>query len=136
MELSNKKGRVKEIGVRSSTLLSDEGAEIIIPNGSILSNNIINWTLSNNQMRVDISLLIAKPFNSTEVVNLIREIIVANSNVFISKEPIIMISPVSKLNSTINIYFWCKDISKADLTRSMINAQIFEAFEQKNIEIL
>lgn len=87
-------------------------------------------------MRVDISLLIAKPFNSTEVVNLIREIIVENSNVFISKEPIIMISPVSKLNSTINIYFWCKDISKADLTRSMINAQIFEAFEQKNIEIL
>ncbi|MGM9477246.1 mechanosensitive ion channel family protein [Pedobacter sp. GSP4] len=136
VELSNKKGRVKEIGVRSSTLLSDEGAEIIIPNGSILSNNIINWTLSNNQMRVDITLSIAKPFNSTEVVSLIHEIIVANTNVFTSKDPIIMISPVSKLNSTINIYFWCKDISKAELTRSLVNAQIFEAFEQKNIEIL
>ena len=33
VELSDKKGRVKEIGVRASTLLSDEGAEIIIPNG-------------------------------------------------------------------------------------------------------
>ncbi|MFD2288927.1 mechanosensitive ion channel [Pedobacter petrophilus] len=136
VELSNKKGRVKEIGVRASTLLSDEGAEIIIPNGSILSNNIINWTLSNNQMRVDISLSIAKPFNSTEVVSLIREIIIENSNVFLSKEPIILISPVSKLNSNINIYFWCKDISKADLTKSIINAQIFEAFEEKEIEIL
>jgi len=136
VELSNKKGRVKEIGVRASTLLSDEGAEIIIPNGSILSNNIINWTLSNNQMRVDISLSVAKPFNSTEVVSLIREIIIENSNVFVSKEPIILISPVSKLNSNINIYFWCKDISKADLTRSIINAQIFEAFEEKEIEIL
>ncbi|WP_406825646.1 mechanosensitive ion channel family protein [Pedobacter sp. KACC 23697] len=136
VELSDKKGRVKEIGVRASTLLSDEGAEIIIPNGAILSNNIINWTLSNNQMRVNISLSVAKPFNTTDVVNLIREIIVENNNVFISKEPVIMISPVSKLNSKINIYFWCKDISKADLTKSMINAQIFEAFEQKGIEIL
>ena len=136
VELSNKKGRVKEIGVRASTLLSDEGAEIIIPNGSILSNNIINWTLSNNQMRVDLSLSIAKPFNSTEVVSLIREIIIENNNVFVSKEPIILISPVSKLNSNINIYFWCKDISKADLTRSIINAQIFETFEEKEIEIL
>ncbi len=136
VELSNKKGRVKEIGVRASTLLSDEGAEIIIPNGSILSNNIINWTLSNNQMRVDITLSVAKPFNSTEVVSLIRDIIIENSNVFVSKEPIILISPVSKLNSNINIYFWCKDISKADLTRSIINAQIFEAFEEKEIEIL
>ncbi|MGN7986666.1 mechanosensitive ion channel family protein [Pedobacter sp. 22226] len=136
VELSDKKGRVKEIGVRASTLLSDEGAEIIIPNGAILSNNIINWTLSNNQMRVNITLSVAKPFNTTDVVNLIREIITENNNVFISKEPVIMISPVSKLNSKINIYFWCKDISKADLTKSMINAQIFEAFEQKGIEIL
>lgn len=136
VELSDKKGRVKEIGVRASTLLSDEGAEIIIPNGAILSNNIINWTLSNNQMRVNISLSIGKPFNTTDVVSLIREIIAENDNVFISKEPVIMISPVSKLSSKINIYFWCKDISKADLTRSMINAQIFEVFEQKAIEIL
>ncbi len=136
VELSNKKGRVKEIGVRASTLLSDEGAEIIIPNGSILSNNIINWTLSNNQMRVDISLTIAKPFNSTEVVSQIREIITQNDNVFINKEPVILISPVNKLNSNVKIYFWCKNISSADLTRSLIVAQIFEAFEEKEIELV
>jgi small-conductance mechanosensitive channel len=136
VELSNKKGRVKEIGVRASTLLSDEGAEIIIPNGSILSNNIINWTLSNNQMRIDIALTIAKPFNSSEVVTQIREIITQNDNVFVNKEPVIMISPVSKLNSSIKIYFWCKNISTADLTRSIIIAQIFEALEEKEIEIV
>lgn len=136
VELSNKKGRVKEIGVRASTLLSDEGAEIIIPNGAILSNNIINWTLSNNQMRIDISLTIAKPFNSTEVVQQIRDIITKNDNVFVNKEPVIMISPLSKVNSSIKIYFWCKDISNADLTRNIIIAQIFETFEEKEIEIL
>ena len=136
VELSNKKGRVKEIGVRASTLLTDEGAEIIIPNGSILSNNIINWTLSNNQMRIDISLTIAKPFNSTEVVNQIREIITTNDNVFVNKEPVILISPVNKLNSNVKIYFWCKNISRADLTRSIIIAQVFEAFEEKEIEII
>ncbi|WGQ10501.1 mechanosensitive ion channel [Pedobacter gandavensis] len=136
VELSNKKGRVKEIGVRASTLLTEEGAEIIIPNGAILSNNIINWTLSNNQMRIDISLTIAKPFNSTEVVNQIRDIIINNNNVFINKEPVIMISPVSKQNSNIKIYFWCKDISNADMTRNIVIAQIFEAFEEKEIEIV
>ncbi len=135
VELSDKKGRVKEIGVRASTLLSDEGAEIIIPNGSILSHNIINWTLSNNQMRVDISLTIAKPFNSNEVVSLIRDIITENGNVFASKEPVILITPMSKVNSNIQIYFWCKDISKAELARNMVNAQIFEVFEEKEIEI-
>lgn len=136
VELSNKKGRVKEIGVRSSTLLSDEGAEIIIPNGSILSNNIINWTLSNNQMRVDLLLSIAKPFNSSEVTSLIRNVIIENTNVFVNKEPVIMISPVSRASSDVRIFFWCKDISQAELTRSMVNAHIFEALEEKGIEIL
>ena len=136
VELSSKKGRVKEIGVRASTLLTDEGAEIIIPNGSILSNNIINWTLSNNQMRIDISLTIAKPFNSTEVVSQLREIIVNNDNVFANKEPVIMINPVSKQNSNIKIYFWCKNISSADLTRSIIIAHIFETFEEQEIEMV
>jgi potassium efflux system protein len=135
VELSNKKGRVKEIGVRASTLLTDDGAEIIIPNGAILSNNIINWTLSNNQMRIDISLTIVKPFNSTEVVTQIRDIITKNENVFVNKEPVILISPVTKLSSSIKIYFWCKNISSADLTKSIIIAQIFETLEEKEIAI-
>jgi potassium efflux system protein len=136
VELSSKKGRVKEIGVRASTLLTDDGAEIIIPNGAILSNNIINWTLSNNQMRIDITLTIAKPFNSTEVVSQVREIITKNDNVFVNKEPVILISPVNKLNSNVKIYFWCKNIASADLTRSIIVAQIFEVLEEKEIEIV
>ena len=136
VELSNKKGRVKEIGVRSSTLLTDEGAEVIIPNGAILSNNIINWTLSNNYMRIDMAMVIVKPFKSDEVTETIKEIIVANPNVYLMKEPIIMISPVTKTNSDVRIYFWCKDILQADLTRSMINAQIFDVLEEKGVEIL
>lgn len=70
------------------------------------------------------------------MVNQVRDIIINNNNVFINKEPVIMISPVSKLNSNIKIYFWCKDISNADLTRNLVIAQIFEAFEEKEIEIL
>jgi potassium efflux system protein len=136
VELSTGKGRVKEIGVRASTLLTEEGAEIIIPNGSILSNNIINWTLSNNQMRIDITLTIVKPFNSTEVVNQIRDIITKNDNVFINKAPVIMISPVNKLSSKIRINFWCKNISSADLTRNLVIAQIFEELEDKEIEMV
>lgn len=136
VELSNKKGRVKEIGVRSSTLLSDEGAEIIIPNGAILSNNIINWTLSNNYMRVDMEMIIAKPFKYNEVVLLIKDVIVANNNVYQIKEPVVIINPVSKLNSNVRIYFWVKDVNLAESTKSSITAQLFDTFSEKNIEIL
>jgi potassium efflux system protein len=136
VELSNKKGRVKEIGVRASTLLTDEGAEVIIPNGAILSNNIINWTLSNNYMRVDMEMNIAKPFKYNEVVSLIKELIKANNNVYLMKEPVIIINPVSKINSNVKIYFWCKDVVLAESTKSTMNAELFDALTERGIEIL
>jgi potassium efflux system protein len=136
VELSDKKGRVKEIGIRASTLLSDEGAEIIIPNGAILSNNIINWTLSNNYMRVDMQLTIVKPFKYNEVVALITDVIKSNTNVYLIKEPVVIINPITKLNSNVRIYFWCKDVISAESTKSTINAQLFDAISEKGIEIL
>jgi potassium efflux system protein len=135
VELSDKKGRVKEIGIRASTLLTDDGAEIIIPNGTILSNNIINWTLTNNQMRVLIQFDLVKPFPKDEVIDMIREIIQADDNIFLNKEPKIIISPKNKTTNNIKIYFWCKDISMAEITRSSINAAIFDQLEEKEIEV-
>ena len=136
VELSDKKGRVKEIGIRASTLLTDEGAEIIIPNGNILSNNIINWTLTNNQMRIKLEFVLNKPFSRDEVEDLIKSTIAADDNIMVSKEARIIISPKTKTSSTVSIYFWCKDISLAERTSSSINATIYEALEAKGIEVL
>jgi len=135
-ELGDKKGRVKEIGIRASTLLTDDGAEIIIPNGAILSNNIINWTLSNNQMRVAIEFTVSNPFPRDEVIAMIKDVISSNDNIFLNKEPKIIIVPKNKISSTIKINFWCKDISLAENTRSNISSVIFDELEEKGIEIL
>jgi potassium efflux system protein len=136
VELSDKKGRVKEIGIRASTLLTDEGAEIIIPNGNILSNNIINWTLTNNQMRITISFTLAKPFSREDVEELIREAVTSNENILQNKEARIIMSPASKTSVTVTVYFWCKDISQAESIRSGVNALIYDQLEEKGIEII
>ena len=136
VEISDKKGRVKEIGLRASTLLTDDGAEIIIPNGAILANNIINWTLTNNQMRVVIEFSVSNPFHREEVTEVIKEVIVSHDNVFTGKEPKVIIIPKNKTSSTIKVYFWSKDISQAENTKSSINSIIFDELEVKGIEIL
>ncbi|MGY0036899.1 mechanosensitive ion channel family protein [Pedobacter sp. NJ-S-72] len=137
VEISDKKGRVKEIGLRASTLLTDDGAEIIIPNGAILSNNIINWTLTNNQMRVVIEFSVSNPFHREEVTEVIKEVIASHDNIFTGKEPKVIIVPKkNKTSSIIKVYFWCKDISQAENTKSSINSIIFDELEVKGIEIL
>ena len=52
-------GRVKQIGIRSSTIKTWEGAEVIVPNGNLISNKLVNWTLSDQLRRIDIKIGVA-----------------------------------------------------------------------------
>lgn len=58
VELADKKGQVREIGIRSSTLLTDEGARVIIPNGDLLSGRLVNWTFRDADIRVNLKLTV------------------------------------------------------------------------------
>ncbi|HLT88433.1 MAG TPA: mechanosensitive ion channel domain-containing protein [Sphingobacterium sp.] len=71
VELADKKGQVREIGIRSSTLLTDEGARIIIPNGDLLSGRLVNWTFRDADIRVNLKLTVD---NTTPVEDIKKEL--------------------------------------------------------------
>lgn len=66
IELADKKGQVMEIGIRSSTLLTDEGTRVIIPNGDLLSGRLVNWTFSESDIRVNLTLTVDSSIPVTE----------------------------------------------------------------------
>src|SRR6202000_2291013 len=67
VEVADKKGRVKEISIRTSTLLTDEGAEVIIPNGDVLPSRIVTWTLCKNPVRLLSSFKFEKPADPEQI---------------------------------------------------------------------
>ncbi len=136
VEIGDQKGRVREISVRSSTLLTADGAEVIIPNGDILSKNIVNWTFSNTHVRVTAAFAIEKTFLSEEILTAIREIIRNNPDVLPNKEPEILIDTINADSTELKIYFWCKDVVKADRTRSSIYGDIYRKLGDMGVKIL
>src|SRR5690606_22156249 len=75
VELADKKGQVLEIGIRSSTLLTDQGARVIIPNGDLLSGRLVNWTFSDSDIRVNMQLSVEKGIELEEWKRWLREVI-------------------------------------------------------------
>jgi len=133
VEIGDRKGRVKEISVRSSTLLTPEGAEVIIPNGDILSHNIVNWTLSNNNIRIELSFTVDKVVFTDKIRKALVEIIHASPGVLTQKEPDIFIRPVTSQSTQVKIYFWCNDVTKMELARSEVYTSITRHLEEKGI---
>jgi small-conductance mechanosensitive channel len=64
-------GEVKRIGLRSSTVRTWEGAEVIVPNANLISNEVINWTLSDRQRRLDVHVGVEYGTDPEEVVQLL-----------------------------------------------------------------
>lgn len=132
VELSSRKGKVKEIGIRTSTLVSDEGADIIIPNGDILSHNIINWTLSNNIMRSSITLIISKTDNPETVSDSVRKTVLDTKGVAANKPPAVFISPISAKWSTLKIFFW-SDLSNATTIKNRVTEAVYARLRELEI---
>jgi potassium efflux system protein len=59
IEVDNRSGTIMEIGIRSSKMATSDGAEVIIPNGDLISHHVINWTLSNNNRRIELIIGVA-----------------------------------------------------------------------------
>ena len=136
IEISGQAGKVKEIGLRASTITTGDGAEVIIPNGSILSQNIINWTFSNDEKRVMLQfVLFGKELDSNIINEVINDTIKNIPNVITKKTPAILYTKVTQDTCSLTVKFW-SIISKTDSVKSEAMLKLSAAFTNKNIEFV
>ncbi len=65
-------GEVKRIGVRSSTVRTGQGAEVIVPNADLASKQVTNWTLSDRARRYEIDVGVAYGSDPERVLRLLE----------------------------------------------------------------
>ncbi|PZR26843.1 MAG: hypothetical protein DI535_12625 [Citrobacter freundii] len=135
IEIGDKAGKVREIGLRSSTLMTNDGAEVIIPNGDVLSQHITNWTLSNNQQRLAISMAIAGTSDIEKVSSIITNTIIHSGYVIEGSRPQIEFTGIKKNEFDLKVHFWCKDVFKAAEARSSILYLLHKELGEEGISI-
>ena len=133
IEVSGQAGKVKEIGLRASTLNTADGAEVIIPNGVILSQNIVNWTYSNDQKRVTLTFSLSGEELDANVINeVINDTMKVIPSVIAHRKPVILYTKVTPESCSLTIRFW-STISKVDQVKSEAMLQLSTAFAAKKI---
>jgi small-conductance mechanosensitive channel len=135
VEVGDKVGRVREIGVRSSTLLTKEGAEVIIPNGDILSTKITNWTLSNSQQRLEMDVSINGASDMEVVSSTIKKAILSSQYVFANREPQILFTKINGEGFDLKVFFWCTDAFKCEEAKSEIMLLLHDQMRAENINM-
>jgi small-conductance mechanosensitive channel len=135
VEVGDKLGKVKEIGLRSSTLFTPDGAEVIIPNGDILSQQIVNWTFSNDHKRLELDITVAGTTEKERVEAIVMEVLAASPFVLQQRQPTILFGNIKGNTITLKLYFWCADVQKAELAKSSIHYLLYQSLSEKGLEL-
>lgn len=134
IEVGGRSGIVKDVGIRSSTLQAYDGSEVIIPNGDLLSQHLVNWTLSDKSRRVE--LLVGVAYGSDlEKVHAIIEKIIAQDGILSFPVPNILVHNFGDSAVEFRILFWVANFDQWLQVKNKVLREIYLAFARENIEI-
>lgn len=133
IELADKKGRVQKIGIRSSTLLTEQGSEVIIPNGDLLSGRLVNWTHSKSHYRTELSLKFNTTSNLEDVKRIISEEIEKSDYLIKERTVEILYNSISSTNLELVVKCWIINIYKESQFKSSLLEGLRTRFTENEI---
>jgi small-conductance mechanosensitive channel len=135
IEVGKMIGDVKRIGMRSSTIRTWEGAEVIVPNGNLISSEVINWTLSDSQRRVDIPVGVAYGSPTKKVIEILVGVASNHKDVMDNPAPYALFLGFGDSSLDFVLRFWTARFHEFVRVRSQIVLGIEEALKEGGIVI-
>jgi len=135
VEVSGTSGKVREIGMRATTLTTFEGADVVVPNGALLNEKLINWTLSDMNRRIDVSVGVAYGSDAQRVLTLLGEVTKATPGIASEPEPVILFVGFGASSLDFTIRGWTHDFGEWVKIRSDLTVRVYQALNEAGIEI-
>jgi small-conductance mechanosensitive channel len=135
VEVGGVSGKVREIGMRATTLSTFEGADVVVPNGMLLSEKLINWTLSDMDRRIDVNVGVAYGTDPRKVLELLMEVTKATPGIATQPEPTVLFVGFGANSLDFAIRSWTNNFGDWVKIRSDLTVRVYDALMHAGIEI-
>ncbi len=128
-------GTVTRIGIRSSTVATFQGAEVIIPNATFISSNVTNWTLSEARRRLELPVGVAYGSDPKLVKELLERPAIQHPDVLTSPEPAVIFKGFGDSALDFELQFWVMQESNTVKVKSEVALEVMRLLNEAAIEI-
>lgn len=135
VDISGTAGRVRTIGMRATTLRTFEGADVVVPNGMLLSDKVTNWTLVDQNRRVDVDLGVAYGSDVTRVMQLLQETTRSTPGIADDPAPAVLFTGFGASSLDFAIRAWTQRFDEWSTIRSDLMTRLHAALDDASIEI-
>jgi small-conductance mechanosensitive channel len=135
VEVNGMLGGVRQIGLRSSTLRTFDGADVVIPNSAFISNNFVNWTLSDRTRRIELAVGVAYGTDPLRVIEVLKSVLTVHDRILEDPEPVVLFDGFGDSSLDFLVRGWTVDFDNWRAIRGEIGVRAIYALEEAGIEI-
>lgn len=128
-------GKVKEVGLRTTTLLTRDDVILIVPNKQFTNGNVINWSQNKLTTRFSISVGVAYGSDTSLVKDLLLSCASANDKVKKSPNPTVIFEDFGDSSLNFSLYFYSDNLCYIEKTKSDIRFEIDRQFRKNKVSI-
>lgn len=134
IEVNDHYGRVDEITMRSTRLITVNGKMLSIPNAEILNSTVASYTNFPN-LRIDIEFTVASNENLKKIRNVLFQLVENNDEYLLIPQPEVVLNKMNDYNIELIFRVWIEDEKKHIDLRNDLREKIFETLTKNDIDM-
>lgn len=128
-------GMIRSIGVRSSKVMTRDEAEHIIPNSTLVGDNIVNLSMNSPRCRFSVDIGVSYGSDPEEVRSVLLPCADHVNNILPSPPPAVLFSGYGDSSLDFKFLFYTTDYLEIEKIKSDVRYEIFRALKKHSIEI-
>ena len=126
---------VKEIGLRATVVETLDHAEIVVPNSTLITSNVTNWTLAKRQARIKVPIGVAYGSDVEKVIEIIIQCALEHPRVLSQPEPLALFVAHGESSLDFELRAFVPDVGDRMSSISELNQAINAALGEAGIVI-
>ena len=129
-------GWIRELRARFVSVVTRDGKEYLIPNEDLITEKVVNWSFSNDLIRLDVEFGVSYDSNPHEVSAMVIEAVKGLPRVSGIKEPVCWLTEFGDSSLNFVLRFWVTDPQNG-LTniRGKVMLALWDVFDENDINI-
>ncbi|AQX27837.1 MULTISPECIES: mechanosensitive ion channel family protein [unclassified Bartonella] len=133
IETGSVRGIVKRISVRATEIETFQRQTIIVPNSSLINNNVSNWTRPSKIGRIDIPLTVSTTLDPERVVEMLLEVASVIEGVLKNPAPQVSFTAFDSKNFSFTLAVYVPNITSTSKVTNALHFILYKRFVEEGI---
>jgi len=135
VEVAGMEGTVREIGLRATIVTTWDGADVVVPNGMLLADKLVNWTLNGTRRRVTMNVSTGFAAAPQRTIDVLMAIARSVKGVALTPAPAVIMTGMAPGELLYNVRVWTTDFSDWIDVRTELTMKIRDGLAEAGIEV-